>query len=153
MRRLGKQIRGIWAIALQPLLISICIRAIALPSWSQLDQAEPPVDYSPQAISEIFIIHSIVLLAPIGIVLWLRRLALQSPSRDATATWFSYISSLNWVIWGMWGLWIWATLALNTSNFVDIVMGGNVSLLSQWTIKFCLFMLPPAVVVVACNGL
>ena len=140
-----------WGFVLPALLVSVWLFTVALPGWSQSSQAEQIVDYSPQVIAYIFAVLGIIVLAPVGIVFWLRQVALQSASCDPTATWFSYAKKLNWSMWGMWVFWLSANFGLKTGNFIDFVLAGNVSLPIQWAIKLSLFFLPPILVFIACN--
>lgn len=65
MRRQILPWRTYWAIAFQPLLVSVWVLLIALPSWSKSLKAKQLVDYSPQAIAYIFAIHAIIVLVPV----------------------------------------------------------------------------------------
>jgi Zn-dependent protease with chaperone function len=111
----------------------------------RLEYGYPPQDFLR------FLPLAPLLLVPVGLTLWARRGALRRASADPAA-WFGYFRFEGRLATGTWLGW-WAALAvLDVAKIVTFIQGGE-TVGERTVVRACLFLMPPAVVVVVCKAL
>jgi Zn-dependent protease with chaperone function len=69
----------------------------------------------------------VIFVIPLGLVVWLRKMALQSADRDLTAAWYGYTRTFSWVITGTWLIWLSTISTVNPSEFIDFIFQNDIS--------------------------
>lgn len=91
---------------------------------------------------------AILLVAPVVLILVIRRRSLQLAGKDATAAWFGYWRVHRWIAEGIWVAWIIAFSVFSVETFVAFLAGQ-----SQPFADALLLFVPPGIVSFLCQYL
>ncbi len=89
-----------------------------------------------------------LVLIPVGLVLWRRRLALREA--DRTMGWYRFMRSVSWTVLGTWAVWLTAASALEVDALLASVLPTEVGM-SRAT-RWAVLLMPPWFVTVCCSA-
>ncbi|MBN1664694.1 MAG: M48 family metalloprotease [Deltaproteobacteria bacterium] len=91
---------------------------------------------------------SVVLMAPLALILVFRRRSLMLAEQDATAAWFGYWRVHRWIVEGIWLVWLIMFWTFNVDTFIGYLTGSDRPVLHA-----LLLIVPPGLVLFACQYL
>jgi STE24 endopeptidase len=93
-----------------------------------------------------------LLLLPVGITLWLRRMALRAGDADPSAVWFGYARLSQFTILAMWLLWAGTFYWLGANRFAGFLT-NSATAQGRAASSALLYGLPPALICILCVAL
>ncbi len=91
---------------------------------------------------------SVILVAPILLILYIRAKTLKLAARDSTAAWFGYWRVHRWIAEGIWVVWLIAISVFHFETFLQFVFGHDIPALNA-----AVYFLPPGIVSFLCQYL
>ncbi len=111
--------------------------------------------YASSPVVGLFAVLLTVLLAPVLLTLWMRRVSLRAPSANRAGIWFGYNRFLTWTILATVVAWLVVADSLSLKNVVRF-LAQSAGLPREFPLSFLegiLFWLPPMLVAILCQTL